>query len=161
MAGRAPETRMQPNQPISWVWLLFLAMAGPSCVGLPTVDPATDPAIEVGDRTTGLPQRPDRRDRDQAEIEFRELIQVHGDGTWTINVHDEDLFDVLDDFSTKAEKSMVTRYREHRISVDVDKVSFDQALDSILRPCGYGALVEDDWIYLLTLEELDAARQED
>jgi type IV pilus assembly protein PilQ len=82
---------------------------------------------------------------------------VGADNTFTGKWKDADLRVVLQQLSMMYNANIVaSKDVSGRVTVNLYKVTFDEALDSVLRSSGFGSVKQGKFIYIHTLEELAA-----
>lgn len=87
-------------------------------------------------------------------------VKVTDFGSVDIAVEDTQLADVLEMLAIHSQKNIIVNKNvSASVTAYLYDVTFNEALDAILRPNGYGYLEQGNFIYIYTLDELEEIRK--
>lgn len=141
-------TRRQPTSGArstnAWLIVALLHAAGSAVAvaqgGTPVKRPTPAPAAEPT-------QQPDTPSRTRVLVDEYHLVDLA--------VNDEDLGNVLEMLSIQSQKNIIaSKNVSARVTANLYRVSFYEALDAILGVNGYGYVEQGNFIMVYTLEEL-------
>lgn len=86
-----------------------------------------------------------------------QTVELTETGEIDLHVKELEITKVLQLLSIQGQKNIIASrgVENAKVSADLYKVSFEEALQSILEPNGFGYVVEGNFIYVMTKEELD------
>lgn len=89
-----------------------------------------------------------------------DAVKVTDFGSVDIAVEDTQLADVLEMLAIHSQKNIIVNKNvSASVTAYLYDVTFNEALDAILRPNGYGYLEQGNFIYIYTLDELEEIRK--
>lgn len=95
-----------------------------------------------------------------AEVENPDAIEMTRPGVFTVNFHDTDLKLALRLLSTQGRRNIVpTKGVDGTVTASLYEVTFQEALEAVLRSTGYVYEEKGNFIYIYTPERLEEVRQ--
>jgi len=93
--------------------------------------------------------------QDVEQSTSKDGVEVTSFGTVDMAVHDADLVQVLEMLSIQSQKNIIAgRDVSATVTANLYDVTFEEALDAILRVNGYGYVEEGSFIYVYSLEKI-------
>ncbi len=100
-------------------------------------------------------------DTPRGELNPDAKVSIDDNNIVDLHVNDEDLANVLEMLSIQSQRNIIaSKNVSARVTANLYNVTFHEALDSILNVNGYGYIEEGNFIYVYTLEEINALEKE-
>jgi len=116
--------------------------------------------LALGLLAAGAAAQTGKADVPAAEIDSQEAVRLSRTGTFEIHVQGADLRGVLQLLSTQGRRNIIaTKEVSGDVTADLYGVTFQEALDAVMRSSGYVYEQEGNFIYVYTPEQLAAIRR--